>query len=141
MELTRLRTLLVGHGRSAWWWGARWTVGVFAFGLSLWTLLWVLVALDLVLPLDLVWLVGAVGVASVVPAALFAYRHEGLLLCLALGSALPVVLYLVPAASPSMPPDESVLWALQAGLMFGVPAGAIGFLLGVGARLLVDAEP
>lgn len=134
MQWTRVRSLLVGDGEAATRRGLLGAAAVFAFGLSLWVLLWLLNALDVVLPLDLVWLVGVLGVASVGPAAVFAYRHEGLLVCLALGSALPLAIYLVPAASPSMPPDESVRWGLQSGLVFGLPAGTVGFLLGLGAR-------
>lgn len=134
MLWTRVRSLLVGDGEAATRRGLLGAAAVFAFGLSLWVLLWAMNALDVVLPLDLVWLVGVLGVASVGPAAVFAYRHEGLLVCLALGSALPLAIYLVPTASPSMAPDESVVWGLQSGLMVGLPAGTVGFLLGLGAR-------
>lgn len=134
MLWTRVRSLLVGDGKAATRRGLLGAAAVFAFGLSLWVLLWAMNALDVVLPLDLVWLVGVLGVASVGPAAVFAYRHEGLLVCLALGSALPLAIYLVPTASPSMAPDESVVWGLQSGLMVGLPAGTVGFLLGLGAR-------
>ena len=73
-------------------------------------------------------------------AAAFAFRHEGLLVCLALGSAIPLVLYLVPTVAPSMAPDESVLWGIRSGLTFGLPAGAVGFVVGLGARRLAGAR-
>ena len=118
----------------------RWVSSVVTIGFWLWGLLWALNALGVVLPLGLTWILVVLALLCVGPAAAFAFRHEGLLVCLALGSAIPLVLYLVPTVAPSMAPDESVLWGIRSGLTFGLPAGAVGFVVGLGARRLAGAR-
>lgn len=140
MNRHRVKALLVGGDDHVTMLGCLGAVGVFVFGLSLWAILRVLTRLEATIPLDLPWAIGALALVCIVPAFVYAYHNEGLFVCLVMGSAVPLALYLVPTASPTMPPDESVFWGLRAGLMFGLPAGAIGFLVGVGVRYLTGHE-
>lgn len=140
MHRHRVKALLIGGDGRVTKLGCLGAVGVFLFGLSLWGVLWVLTRLEATLPLALPWVIGALALLCIVPALVYAYHNEGLFVCLMLGSAIPLALYLVPTASPTMAPDESVFWGFKGGLMFGLPAGAIGFLVGVGLRYLVEPK-
>lgn len=140
MNRRRVRSLLIGADDRATRLGCLVAVGVFMFGLLLWAVLWGVNQANATIPITLPWLVGGLALVSLVPAIVYAYRFEGLIVCLAIGTALPLSLYLVPTASPTMPPDESVLWGVGAAFIFGFPAGTIGFLTGVGFRYLTDSN-
>lgn len=138
MERNRVEALLVGRDRNRSERFLLIAVGVFLFGLGLWGLLWLVNRFDASLPIDMAWFLWGFAAISVIPAAVHAYRNDGLVVCWVLGAALPLALYLVPTASNAMAPDESVLWGIWAGLQFGIPAGTIGFVLGVGFREILD---
>ena len=132
----RVQELLLGRDRSRsvlFSWVA---VGVFLLGLGLHGLVWVLNTYAPGWQVDgllVLWVLAAIAVG---PAAVAAYRNDGLLVCWALGAALPVALFVVPTASPTMAPQETVWWGLASGLVFGIVAGSLGFGLGVAARWL-----
>ncbi|MFB6299477.1 MAG: hypothetical protein ABEH65_04380 [Halobacteriales archaeon] len=63
-----------------------------------------------------------------------AYQNGGLLVSITLGLAVPLAFYLVFTAFNLAYPSEDLLWGIGAALQFGVPAGTIGFLLGMGLR-------
>lgn len=64
------------------------------------------------------------------------YQNGGLLvsivlgLCMALGVFLPLIVFNLAA------PSEDPLWGLGASLIYGVPAGGLGFGMGAGANRL-----
>lgn len=110
--------------------------GLFALGLGLHGLVWLLNRYATGWSVDgtlVFWILVAFTIG---PAAVAAYRNDGLLVCWVLGAALPVALFLVPTASSSMAPDEPLWWSLSSGLVYGIIAGSFGFAVGILTRRL-----
>ncbi|MFB6130277.1 MAG: hypothetical protein ABEJ28_05590 [Salinigranum sp.] len=111
-------------------------VGLFVATLGLLGLAWAVSRLGVSVPIGgapLLWGVAVVGVG--VPAS-HAYRNDGLLVSVALGVPVPLAFYLVLTAFDLVYPAEDVLWGVGTALQFGIPAGALGFLVGVAGRRL-----
>lgn len=132
MVHARLVSLLLGRDRTLTVRYLLVATGLFILTLGLWGLVWVINTYDLMWPIrDLGLLVGVFAAVSIGTAAVQAYQNRGLLVSWALGSAIPLGLYIVPTASSVMPPDETVLWGVWSGLVFGIPLGTLGFALGI----------
>lgn len=109
-------------------------VGLFAGTLGLMTAVGVLDSGSLPTGIDGAWVVWGAALVAVGVPAVQAYQNGGLLASLVLGLPIPLAFYLALTAFDLVAPSESVLWGVWAALSFGVPAGLLGFLLGVGAR-------
>ncbi|WP_380674716.1 hypothetical protein [Salinigranum sp. GCM10025319] len=134
MPRSRTASLLVGRNSALALRYLLVAVGLFVATIGLWGVLWGVTTAELTLtwPLrDFRVLVAIFAGVSVGSATVHAYTNRGLFVSWALGSAVPLGLYVVPTASGSMPPDETVLWGIGSGLLFGIPLGTLGFLLGV----------
>ena len=132
MAHARLVSFLLGRERTLTVRYLLVATGLFIFTLGLWGLVYVINTYDLIWPIrNLGLLVGVFAAVSIGSAAVQAYQNRGLLVSWALGSAIPLGLYIVPTASSVMPPDETVLWGIWSGLMFGISLGTLGFALGV----------
>lgn len=76
------------------------------------------------------------GTLMTVPALLYAARNSGLLVCWALASAPMFGFTLAVQVLSDIHPEPSypLLYAVGTALLFGIPLGTIGFLLGVAGR-------
>lgn len=78
------------------------------------------------------WLAWTIVLISIGTPAIQAYQNDGLFVSIALGLAIPLAFYLVLTAFNLVYPSEDILWGLGVALLYGVPAGILGFLLGAG---------
>ena len=138
MGLENGNALLFGRcrTRSRWYLGA--SLGLFVGTLGVMGVVWVLGQLDLSVPVDGFWLVWSVAFVTVGVPAIQAYHNDGLLVSIALGLSLPLAFYLVLTTFDLVYPSEDLLWGVGTALLFGVPAGVLGFVVGAGARRLRD---
>lgn len=85
-------------------------------------------------PIEVYWLMGALIVLMTSIPALQAYQNSGLLVSWALSTAIPLGLYvnLLPYHLGSG--IGTSRGGVGAALLYGIPAGTIGFVLGAGAR-------
>lgn len=113
-------------------------IGLFVVSLGLMGLVWIFGQQNITVPLDGAWLLWAVALIIVGLPGIQAYQNDGLLVCIALGTAVPLAFYLVLTTFNLVYPSEDVLWGIGTALQFGVPAGFLGFLLGAGVRRLRD---
>ena len=134
MNTERLTPWLFGHDRALSRWYARVAAGIFFLGLALYAVLWVLAALAISVDLEGSAVLWTLGLVAVGPATLAAYQNDGLVVCWALGAALPAALFLVPAASPGTASALPAGWGVTNGLGSGLVAGTVGFVLGAGGR-------
>lgn len=137
MHRYHIETLLIGGDSEVRKWGLGGAVGMFVLGLGIWGVLWIEFVIDISIPIDWGWFFSALAILSIAPAAVYGYQNDGLLDCWVLGTAIPIALYLGPAVSGIAETDQTALWTLWEALAYGILAGTIGFLLGVGARFLV----
>lgn len=86
------------------------------------------------IPVEVYWLMLAIVLLMVGVPALQAYRNSGLLVSWVLGAAIPLALYidLLPyhLGGGLGAPQGGV----GAALLYGIPAGTLGFVLGAGTR-------
>lgn len=86
----------------------------------------------LVLPL---WVLGLIFVGL---PAVQAYQNEGLLVSISLGLFMALGFYLPLTVFNLASPGPDLLGAVGSSLLFGVPAGLLGFSIGVGLDRLRD---
>lgn len=130
------RSLLVGRNRRRTRRYLGVAVALFFGALGVLWLLRLASSRNVTVPLLGAVLLWAAALVVVGAPALQAYRNDGLLVSVALGTSVPLAFYLVLTAFDLVYPSESVAWGVGAALQFGVPAGTLGFLLGAGARRL-----
>jgi hypothetical protein len=111
-------------------------LGLFVGILGLMGLVGILTRIGLSVPVSGFWLLWTVAFVTVGLPAVQAYRNDGLLVSVVLGLPVPLAFYLVLTAFDLVYPSEDLLWGVGAALSFGVPAGLLGFAVGVGARRL-----
>lgn len=111
-------------------------VGLFFGALGMLGLVWLVSQRDVSVPISGAWLLWTVALITVGAPAVQAYQNDGLLISITLGVAIPLAFYLVLTTFDLVYPSENVLWGVGTALQFGVPAGVLGFLIGVGSRRL-----
>lgn len=74
-----------------------------------------------------------VGLGAVVAAAANAYRNEGILVSLAVGTAPPLALWLYVGRRAGLLGAEAAPWIAGFALAYGLPFGLVGFALGTEA--------
>lgn len=111
-------------------------VGLFLGALGVLGLVWIVSRRGVSVPISGAWLLWTVALLTVGAPAAQAYRNDGLLVSIALGVAIPLAFYLVLTTFDLVYPSEDVLWGVGTALQFGVPAGVLDFLIGVGSRRL-----
>jgi CDP-diglyceride synthetase len=134
MELTA--SLLVGRSRAR---TIRYVVvaaGIFLGTLGLMGLVRVASRQGIPVPISGAWALWVAAIIAVGAPAVQAYQNDGLLVSLLVGLPIPLAFYLVLTTFNLVYPSEDVLWGIGAALQFGVPAGVLGFLLGIGGRRL-----
>ena len=89
-------------------------------------------------PLPFGFMLPVLWAVSFAPAAVGAYRNDGLFVSVALASGPSLGFYLPLALFDLAYPSETLLWGLGAGVGYGVALGVLGFAVGAGGRRLVD---
>lgn len=115
-------------------------VGLFLGALGVLGLVWIVSQRGVSVPISGAWLLWTVALITVGAPAVQAYQNDGLLISIALGVAIPLAFYLVLTTFDLVYPSEDVLWGVGTALQFGIPAGILGFLIGVGSRRLHKSE-
>ena len=69
-----------------------------------------------------------------VGAAIHGFRNNGLLIGCAFFATLLLSLFAPLTVFSWVTPSEDLLWGIGVSVLFGAPAGFVGFLLGAGAR-------
>lgn len=130
----RIRTLLLGRDSTQSIRYLALAVGLFVATLGLMTLQEFIDQQNASVPIEVYWQMVATVVLMIAVPAVQAYRNSGLLVSWVLGAAIPLALYvdLLPyhLGGGLGAPQGGV----GAALLYGVPAGTIGFALGAGAR-------
>lgn len=108
--------------------------GIFLGTLGLMGLVWAASQQDISVPISGAWALWLAATITVGVPAVHAYQNDGLLVSLLLGLPIPLAFYLTLTTFNLAYPSEDVLWGIGATIQFGVPAGILGFLLGVGSR-------
>ena len=118
-------------------------LGAFLATLGLMGLVGGVTRLGYSVPVSGFWLLWTAAFVAVGLPAVQAYRNGGLLVSVVLGLPVPLAFYLVLTGFDLVYPSESLLWGVGTALSFGIPAGLLGYLLGAGARRLLDrlSEP
>lgn len=108
--------------------------GIFLGTLGLMALVWAASRQDVSVPISGAWALWIAAIITVGVPAVQAYQNDGLLVSLVVGLPIPLAFYLVLTLFDLVYPSEGVLWGVGAALQFGITAGTLGFLLGVGSR-------
>lgn len=66
------------------------------------------------------------------------YQNNGLLICIALATSIPLGVYLILASSSTTVPNVSIVWGIGVASVFGIGFGALGFITGLGIRKLME---
>ena len=134
MADSRMQVVLLGRSRDL---SGRYLVvalGLFGTTLGGMALLQFIDRQNASVPIEVYWLMLATTLLMVGVPAVQAYRNGGLLVSWVLGTAIPFALYadLLPyhLGGGIGAPQGGV----RAALLYGIPAGTLGFLLGTGVR-------
>lgn len=128
--LARAKSALLGRNpRTSLWFLS---VAAVLFAVTFWLLSTPLSSIDprLAFPRAVTVLV---GLGAIVAAAGNAYRNEGALVSLAVGTAPPLALWLYVGQRAGLLGPEAVPWILGFALAYGLPLGLVGFALGTEA--------
>lgn len=128
------RSLLLGRNRTRTRRYLSGAVGLFFGTLGVMGLAWLSSQQNVSIPINGALLLWTVALVAVGFPAVQAYQNDGLLVSIALGLAIPLAFYLVLTTFDLVYPSEDVLWGVGTALQFGVPAGVLGFLVGVASR-------
>lgn len=128
--LARAKAALVGRNpRTSLWFLS---VAAVLFAVTFWVLSTPLSSIDPRLAFPRL-VTALVGVGAVIAAAENAYRNEGVLVSLAVGTAPPLALWLYVGQRAGLFGVEAFPWMLGFALAYGLPLGLIGFALGTEA--------
>lgn len=142
MADNRIQTVLIGRSRAL---SRRYliiAIGLFVATLGGMSLLEFIGQQNASIPIEVYWLMLATVLLMISVPAIQAYRNSGLLVSWVLGTAIPLALYLdllpyhlgggigEPLGGGIGAPQGGV----RAALLYGIPAGTLGFVLGTGVR-------